>query len=178
MKVCLINSQGKHTSVFQPLGLAYLAAVIEEQHEVKIVDLQIQNIKEALRFKPDIVGISILHSANASKAFTIARKFNQKVVIGGPHASVRPDECIRYADCVVVGEGEEIFPKIINEDIRGIIRAKEIADLDSLPFPARHFLPLRKYFLAAKMKLAGRADQRALDHDDDISWVSIQLHFL
>lgn len=156
MKVCLINPQGKLAPTFQPLGLAYLAAVIEDQHEVKIFDLQVQDVREAIKFNPDVVGISIVHSANASRAFATARMFKQKVVIGGPHASVRPDECIRYADCVVIGEGEEVFPKVISEDIKGIIKADEITDLDSIPFPARHLLPMRKYFLAAKMRLAGR----------------------
>lgn len=156
MKVCLINPQGKHASVFQPLGLAYLAAAIEKQHEVKIVDLQVQSLKEAVKFSPDVVSISITHSANASKAFAVARKFKQKVVIGGPHASIRPDECKRYADCVVIGEGEKVFPKIINEEIVGIVKADTITDLDSIPFPARHLLPMRRYFMAAKMRLAGR----------------------
>ena len=44
MRVCLINppcirpkSWGK-PSVFQPLGIAYVAALLEKQHEVRIID--------------------------------------------------------------------------------------------------------------------------------------------
>jgi len=70
MKVCLLSPPYRSAvkSVVgvpsPPLGLAYLASVLREQHEVKIVDTNalgygIEDVRRELRkFYPDVVGIT------------------------------------------------------------------------------------------------------------------------
>lgn len=124
-----------------------------------------RKIKE---FNPDIVGISCSYTIYEEDAFRIAElvKKNSKalVVFGGAHTSANPLQVLKNknVDLAVIGEGELIFADIcknfrnkkVLENIKGtIIRnglkinkpEEYIKNLDDLPFPARHLLPMDKY---------------------------------
>ncbi len=166
----------------QPLGLAYLAAVLEKMHDVSIIDCPTMNysfsdFKRIIKkSKPDIVGITSVTSAiyGAYKTAKTAKEENPNctVIIGGPHVTFTAEQTLRecrYIDIIVRGEGEQtileianflekkkpkaemkkirgisfrIGNKIINNPDRGFIK-----NLDSLPHPARHLLPMEKYKL-------------------------------
>lgn len=99
-------------STFSPLGLAYVAAATPSNWEVKILD---ENIGEFEFEEADLVGITAFTS-NINRAYKIARIYRErkiKVVIGGIHASMMSDEALLFADSVVVGEAEDIWPKVI-----------------------------------------------------------------
>ena len=69
-------------------------------------------IKEA-----DLVGITAFTS-NVNRAYEIAKIYKQqgiKVVMGGIHASVLPDEALQFCDAVVMGEVEDIWGKVLND---------------------------------------------------------------
>jgi anaerobic magnesium-protoporphyrin IX monomethyl ester cyclase len=107
--------------LYLPMGLAYLAAVLEEDgHEVTVIDCPAQEIDlEQLKTKlasiqPDLIGItsmtptiqSALLSAHAAKEVCP----NAMVVIGGPHATFMDEQVLaeeQAIDVVVRGEGEE-----------------------------------------------------------------------
>jgi anaerobic magnesium-protoporphyrin IX monomethyl ester cyclase len=205
MRVCLINpprihpkSWGKPT-VYQPWGIAYVAALLEKQHKVCIIDVptegwrnleQIDETKYRVgltnkeiadrikRWSPDIVGINIPFSGWSKGAFEVAdtvKTIDKDIitVLDGLHPSARPVECLSHpnVDFVVIGEGEHTIFELVGaleqgitedlEKIKGIGFIKrgkkaitpprqEIQDLDSLPFPARHLLPMDTYFAAVK----------------------------
>lgn len=120
-KLLLINPVDRRSglllsrfSTFSPLALAYVAAVTPPAWEVKIAD---ENF-EAFQFEEaDLVGITAFTS-NINRAYEIAREYrgrNIKVVIGGIHASMVPDEVQQNADAVVVGEVENIWPTLISD---------------------------------------------------------------
>lgn len=132
--------------------------------------------------EPDVVGISALFDSEVKSAlFTAAavKKVNPNIisVLGGLPATANPLEYLRRPeiDIVVRGEGELIMLNVVKtlqsegyqklDKVSGIGFKKDgvptltepetfIQDLDSLPFPARHLLPLEKYYEAAK---AGRS---------------------
>ena len=111
-KLLLINPVGRRSgyllsrfSTFQPLGLAYTAAVTPSHWEVKIAD---ENIEPFEFEEADLVGITAFTS-NINRAYEIARLYKEKgikVIIGGIHGSMLPDEALQYADSVVIGEVE------------------------------------------------------------------------
>ncbi len=74
---------------FQPLGLAYIAAVTPQNWEIKIID---ENF-DSFEYEPaDLVGITAF-STSINRAYEIAKLYrekNIKVVIGGIHASLIP----------------------------------------------------------------------------------------
>lgn len=112
--------------------------------------------------QPDIIGITSRSAKfpSALKIASIAKQMNPRcqVVLGGPHPTIKPDECITDSnvDLVVRGEGEETFLELCLAlekgqdygDIAGLTFIRDgrivhnerrafIADLDGLPVPAR-----------------------------------------
>lgn len=120
-KLILINPVGRRSgyllskfSTFPPLGLSYVAAVTPSSWEIKIVD---ENFDKFEFEEADLVGITTFTS-NINRAYEIAQIYRQqkiKVIMGGIHASMLPDEALNYADAVVVGEVEGIWERVIND---------------------------------------------------------------
>lgn len=155
---------------------AYLAPILEEEgHEVKIVDTvtmgyDLEDVKaEIKRFDPELLGATSVTPTIYStyEIAKIAKELNSDciTVVGGPHptfAAKRIVEECPYIDVAVRGEGEETLKELVStkelDDIKGITYRKGdrivenknrpfIQDLDSLPFPAYHLLPMDKYEL-------------------------------
>lgn len=154
----------------------YIAGILEKNnYGVKILDAylerlnQVQISKRVLSYKPDIIGITT-DSANYYESLKIAKLIknisNAIVVLGGPHASIRPNQMILYpeVDIVVFGEGEYTMLEIVqrienkmslenclgcyakeNNKILYNIPRPRIKDLDEIPMPTRHLLPYHKY---------------------------------
>lgn len=162
-----------------PLGLLTLGAVIKHQgkHEVAVLDTQaeemdLEQVKAAIhKHDPDIVGMAaitftLIDCLNVAR---IAKEINPavKVVLGGPHATLFPRETAIQpeVDIVVTGEGEIVFPQIVDnidnldslKHVKGIVYqndqgeviatgpAELIENLDELPFPDRELTDYRKY---------------------------------
>lgn len=119
---------------------------------------------------PAVVGITSTTPC-ISKALDISRVTKEinkeiKVVLGGPHPTALPHEVVKnkYVDVVVRCEGEYTMLDLVNkidsgegfDNVFGITFKNNgnfidnpsrpfIKDLDELPFPARHLLPMEKY---------------------------------
>ena len=119
-KLILINPVGQKSgfvlsrfSIFPPLGLAYIAALTPSSWDVEIID---ENIEEFEFKKADLVGITSFTS-NINRAYELAKTYKSegvKVVIGGIHASLLPDEAESHADAVIIGEAEHIWKTVID----------------------------------------------------------------
>jgi radical SAM superfamily enzyme YgiQ (UPF0313 family) len=96
-----------------PLGLMYLAAYTPDGVDVRIIDENVERLDFEQR--PDLVGITTM-TATAPRAYEIAdryRALGSKVILGGVHASMLPEEALEHADSVVVGEAESIWPDVV-----------------------------------------------------------------
>jgi radical SAM superfamily enzyme YgiQ (UPF0313 family) len=120
-KLLLINPVGRRSgfllsrfSTFPPLGLAYVAAVTPLGWNIKLID---ENFEKFEYEEADLVGITAFTS-NINRAYEISRIYrerNVRVVLGGIHASMHPEEASEYADVVLVGEAEGIWEKVIHD---------------------------------------------------------------
>jgi radical SAM superfamily enzyme YgiQ (UPF0313 family) len=120
-KLLLINPVGQKSgfllskfSTHSPLSLAYVAAVTPSNWEVKIWD---ENFTPFEFEEADLVGITAFTS-NINRAYEISRIYQDKkikVIFGGIHASMLPEEALQYGDSVVVGEVEGIWEKVIRD---------------------------------------------------------------
>ena len=120
-KLLLINPVGQRSgtllskfSTFPPLSFAYVAAVTPSDWEVKIVD---ENFDRFQLEEADLVGITAF-TTTINRAYEIARMYqerNIKVIMGGIHASLLPDEALQFADAVVIGEVEGIWKDVIKD---------------------------------------------------------------
>lgn len=126
---------------------------------------------EAKRLKPDIVGItcgSVTYQPCIETAKAIKEVLPScEIVVGGWHPSYLPETMLEHPeiDYVVMGEGERAIVELANSITKGdtasiskiagvayrdngkIVRNEPvlIKDLDTVPFPARHLLPLDLY---------------------------------
>jgi radical SAM superfamily enzyme YgiQ (UPF0313 family) len=120
-KLLLVNPVGQISgsllsrfSTFQPLSLAYIAAVTPPDWDVKVAD---ENFGQLPLEEADLVGITAF-TGNINRAYDLAASYRRKgakVVLGGIHASMMPEEALARADAIVVGEAEEIWPKVIED---------------------------------------------------------------
>jgi radical SAM superfamily enzyme YgiQ (UPF0313 family) len=118
------------------LGPVYLGTILKNQgHDVQIYKEDIYTPDYA-SIKADIIGISILTST-ANRGYEIARKFpKEKVIIGGVHATLLPEEARKFARQVVVGEAEGVIEDIVNGKIQdAVVYGKPVEELDALPYP-------------------------------------------
>jgi len=148
----------------------------KEGKSVQVYDTQVdqRSLTEVLTvYKPDIVGITCSSSLVYS-TFRVAqwvKHFSEriKVVVGGVHPTVLPEEILidSNIDMVVRGEGERTMVELVRalesngplEGIQGLSfrgnsgiihnppRPPE-TDLDALPFPARHLIPMDRYHIS------------------------------
>jgi radical SAM superfamily enzyme YgiQ (UPF0313 family) len=167
-----------------PLGLAYIASYLRKYgnfYNTIIVDKE--NIIERLRKeKPDVIGISAMtHEFFKAKALReqIAKEFNVPVIIGGHHITLMPSHFESSGfDIAVIGEGEQTSLELVKayekngsfdiadlKNIKGIafkdgkdvIFTKPrpfIADIDSIPFPARDLLKMKEHYINIKSTFA------------------------
>ncbi len=156
-KILLINPayQGSlHSNIkvlaIPPLNLAIIARYTPEHYDVEIVDEAVEELD--FDAPADLVGITCM-TPLAPRAYEIAARFRARgvpVVMGGIHVSYMTDEALRYADAVVVGEGENIWPRLLQDFERGqlqrVYRVSEPPDVEHLLMPRRDLLR-GKYFV-------------------------------
>jgi radical SAM superfamily enzyme YgiQ (UPF0313 family) len=103
--------------MMEPLALAVLAALTPADVEVRFIDDRLEPVPydEAT----DAVAINV-ETYTARRAYRIAARFRRQgvpVILGGYHPTLVPEEAIQYADAIVEGEAEAVWPRVI-EDLR------------------------------------------------------------
>src|SRR3990170_3393569 len=133
------------------LAIPTLAALTPPDVEVKVADENIAPID--FTSPTDLVAISV-RTMFAKRAYQIASRFRErgvKVVLGGIHPSMLPEEAGQYADSIVVGEAEDIWHELIqdfkNNNLKKVYKAASRPDLSECPRPDRRFLENNKYLL-------------------------------
>lgn len=170
-------SLNRAQGIYPPLGIAYIAAKLEESgYEVKIIDSQADNLtaqetqEEIKKTSPDVVGVTAMTPTirGALEVLKLTKEIDKGIVtlIGGPHLSIYPKETVSspYVDYGIIGEGEYATVELMEvlqgkkalTEVKGLVFKKNSQihinnprepdrELDRLPFPARHLLPIKKY---------------------------------
>lgn len=135
-----------------PLSIPILTSLTPNDVEIIINDENIEEIN--YDENPDLVGITIPMTSVARRAYEIADNFRKKgvkVVLGGIHPTTLPNEAILHADCVVLGEAEDVWENLIKDFKKGKMKKfyKSInkPDLKNRPIPRRDLLKDNQYFL-------------------------------
>jgi radical SAM superfamily enzyme YgiQ (UPF0313 family) len=116
-------------------------AALSDGHDVRLCDNDWEEIPWDERF--DLVGITTA-TFTSERAYALAdrwRRQGSKVVLGGVHASLLPEECLEHADAAVVGEAEYIWKDVLSDAesgaLRGIYRQEQPTDMNDVPVPRR-----------------------------------------
>ena len=153
-------SFGKH--VLTPtLALTSFAATTPEHWDLRYWDENLLDGRPPFTPMPELVGITA-HLTFAKRAFELAhwyRSRGSKVVLGGLHVLSCPTECAPHADALALGDGVQLWPKILADVEAGSLRPTYSATYESDyrldPAPRRSLLP-RKSFLTTTSLIATR----------------------
>ena len=131
------------------LALPTLAALTPTPHQVVCCDENVTPID--FDTDADVVGITG-YTLQAQRMFDLAAAFRERgklVVIGGPFASLVPEECRAHADVLFIGEAERTWPKFIEELASGTFadtyEETEKVSLQDSPIPNWDTMPVDRY---------------------------------
>jgi anaerobic magnesium-protoporphyrin IX monomethyl ester cyclase len=159
MQVLLINPRAdflEEPAFVPPLGLLYLGAALEMAgHEPRVVDLNLPSTKISGR-DPRLIGIGLttaLFPAARAVVAACRREYpGVPVVVGGPHLSVRPGDYEKLgADYSGSGDCEIKIVYLAGMLARGFgvaggfLPSWADVDVDAVPIPSRHLVPMKKY---------------------------------
>ncbi len=153
-------SFGKH--VLTPsLALTSFAATTPNHWRVEYFDENLLDGRPPFRPMPQVVGITV-HLTFAQRAYKLAdwyRARGSKVVFGGLHVLSCPDECAPHADALALGDGVQLWPRILRDVEAGCLESRYAAtyenDYRDDPPPRRSILP-RHSFLTTTSLIATR----------------------
>jgi radical SAM superfamily enzyme YgiQ (UPF0313 family) len=135
----------------EPLPIALLAALTPSDVEIAFHDDRMEPIP--FDRPADLVAIPV-ETYTAKRAYQIASEYRRRgvpVVMGGFHATLMTDEVKDYAEAVVVGEAEDLWPQVIDDArcgrLKPIYRSNSQPDLgrvryDRTLFRGRRYLRL------------------------------------
>jgi radical SAM superfamily enzyme YgiQ (UPF0313 family) len=142
----------------EPLPPALIAGLTPPGVEIRFYDDRMETIP--LDEPTDLVAMSV-ETYTARRAYQIASEYRARgvpVAMGGFHATLCPDEVARYAEAVVVGEAEDVWPRLIDDGRHGtlqkVYRSDKRPSLQGLVYDRSIFRGKR--YLALGLVEAGR----------------------
>jgi radical SAM superfamily enzyme YgiQ (UPF0313 family) len=144
-----LTFEGKQAA-FPPLGLMTISAMLPEDWERRLVDMNVGELNDADIEWADMVFASAMIVQNESLEDVVkrSRALGKPVVVGGPYVSTS-SERMPDADHIFIGEAETTLPEFINDLELGIARkiykADERPSLLNTPVPDFSIIDLEKY---------------------------------
>ena len=136
------------------LGLLTLAGLTPDTHEMRYVDIPDIDAPALATRLPgpfDVVAISSF-TAMIKDAYRLAARYRAvgtKVILGGLHVALCPDEAAQHADAIVVGEGEPVWPTVLADLEKNQLRPRYQStapyDLAEAPMPRFELLKASSY---------------------------------
>lgn len=135
--------------IFPNLSMPTLAGLTPREHEVTLCDENVEEID--FDVDADIVGVTgyIVHKQRVLEIMAELRRRGRFVVVGGPYASLCPEELRGRCDVLFVDEAEETWPTFLADFAAGAFkpeyRASEKPDLTTAPMPRFDLLKADRY---------------------------------
>ena len=121
-----------------PLVFAIIKAITPVDVDIRFYDENVEKIPKLI--DADVIAMTV-DTFSARRAYQLAtshRARGLKVIMGGFHPTMAPDECLGYADSVVIGEAEDTWPTMIedlkNHALESKYYSKNNTDLSSVVY--------------------------------------------
>jgi len=137
-------------AAYPPLGLMTVAAMLPEEWEKKLIDMNTDTLRDEDITESDYVMISSMDIQldSAKKVIQRCRELGVKTVAGGPLFTTRPEE-FSEVDHLVLGEAEMTLAPFLHDLEKGqakhIYRSDGFPDIGTSPIPDWALLDMRKY---------------------------------
>ncbi|HEY0005716.1 MAG TPA: DUF4070 domain-containing protein [Pyrinomonadaceae bacterium] len=141
--------EGKR-SAFPPLGLLTVSAMLPDDWERRLVDMNVRPLKESDIEWADIVMASamLVQKESLRRVVELAKRMGKRVVVGGPYVSTSAEH-LPEADHIFIGEAETTLPEFLRDLELGIpertYQAAERPALTSTPVPHFSLADLKSY---------------------------------
>jgi len=135
----------------EPLPPATIAGLTPRDVSISFYDDRMEHIP--FDQPTDLVCISV-ETYTAKRAYQIASEYRRRgvpVVMGGFHATLRPQEVAQYADAVVIGEAETLWETVLADAGRGALQtfyraesrpSLKLLKVDRSIFAGKRYLPI------------------------------------
>lgn len=129
--------------VFPNLSLPTVAGITPRQHEVVLCDENVEDVD--FDTDADIVGLTgyVIHKQRIFELAAEFRKRGKFVVVGGPFASLCPEELRDKVDVIFIDEAEYTWPQFLQDFERGTWK-REYRQVEK---PSMHDSPLPRFDL-------------------------------
>jgi radical SAM superfamily enzyme YgiQ (UPF0313 family) len=138
-------------AAYPPLGLLTVASMLPREWEVRLVDMNVNRLREGDILWADYVYVSamIVQEASVRKVLEQCKSAGRTVVAGGPLFTTGHEEYADLVDHFVLNEAEETLPAFLRDLEQGtpakMYAASTWADLTASPVPRRNLLNARDY---------------------------------
>lgn len=134
-----------------PLGLMTISSLLPEKWEKRLVDMNINPLKDSDIRWADMVFISAMDVQRASVHDVISRvkPFGRRIIAGGPLFTGEYDQ-FPMVDTFILNEGEITFPHFLADlnsgaNVKRVYETKEFADMKTSPLPDLSLINMRQY---------------------------------
>jgi radical SAM superfamily enzyme YgiQ (UPF0313 family) len=135
--------------IFPNLSMPTVAGLTPREHEITLCDENVEDVD--FDVEADIVGVTgyIVHKKRMLEIADEFRRRGRFVVLGGPYASLCPEELRGRCDVLFVDEAEETWPRFLEDFQAGSwqaeYRPEEKPDLTTSPMPRFDLLKVDRY---------------------------------
>ena len=118
MKITFVRPNmfpGRSSDAMEPLCFAVLKSLTPDDVETVLYDERIESVP--LDEPTDLVAMTV-ETYTARRAYQLASQFRQRgipVVMGGYHPTLLPQEALQFADAVVRGDAETVWPQVVQD---------------------------------------------------------------
>jgi radical SAM superfamily enzyme YgiQ (UPF0313 family) len=137
-------------AAFPPLGLLTVAAMMPDEWQYRLVDLNVRRLEDADLRWADFVMVSamLVHADSVREVVARCVALAKPIIAGGPLFTTGYE---KYPDIAhfVLGEAEEVMPQLVddlrNGRLRAIYRAEGFPDVSRTPVPRWDLIDMRHY---------------------------------
>jgi len=138
-------------AAFPPLGLLTVATLLPKKWEKKLIDLNVEDLKDEDILWADYVFLSamILQKNSVKEIIRKAKKFDKKIVAGGPLFTTGFENYLKDIDYLVLGEAEITLLQFLKDLKKGkpkkIYKPNGFTDIEKSPIPLWELIDFKKY---------------------------------
>jgi radical SAM superfamily enzyme YgiQ (UPF0313 family) len=144
----------KRRALLPPLGLITVAALLPPSWECRLVDMNVEPLRDADIAAADVVLVTgmLVQRPSMQEVLSRCRALGVRTLVGGPYATALPGE-LEAADHIVLGEADELVPHVAaaleGHDAARVYREERKPDLAGVPVPRYDLLARKAYHQAA-----------------------------
>ncbi|UCE82949.1 MAG: DUF4070 domain-containing protein [Deltaproteobacteria bacterium] len=138
-------------AAYPPLGLLTVAALLPDDWDIRLVDLNIEKLKDKDLVWADYVMISamLIQKKSVLSIIQRCRQLETKVIAGGPLFNSAPEEYLDLVDHLILNEAELTLPPFL-EDLRNgtpqkVYRTEAFPEMSLTPSPRWDLIKVKKY---------------------------------